>query len=524
MPEGRPVRLAEIVAALSLGIDLGFSQPMEHVLRQCLIALRIADRVGLDDEARAAVYYSALLVNVGCHSDAHEQAKWFGDDIALKATKFDFEPRSAREALGMVRLLGAGGSPLHRIRTGVEFAVSGRHDVDDMLAQHAALARQLADRLDLPAEVGAALACSYERWDGKGWPGKVAGDDAPWRRGSCSSPSTSRSPTARGGTTAARAIAERRSGSQFDPTLVADPLRPRRRDLRRAVRRRDLADGDRRRAGAHRGAVRCRASTGRCGAIAEFVDLKSPYMLGHSTAVAELAAAAGRHLNLGERRGHDPAPGRARARVREVGRLQLDLGQTRPARRRRVGTGAAAPLLRRADAAAVRCPRPAGPDRRAATRTPRRIRLPPRPARQRHLAARPDPRRRRCLPGDARGTTPPPGARPPTMPPANCGRPCGPATSTATPSTPCSPPPATASAAARKVPPGSPPGRSRSSSSSRWACRTSRSPPGSSSPRRRPGTTSSTSTPRSAPTVGPRQACSPCNRACSRRRASATGS
>ena len=179
MPDSPPVRLAEIVAALSLGIDLGFSQPMEHVLRQCLIALRVAERIGLDDEARAAVYYSALLVNVGCHSDAHEQAKWFGDDIALKATKFDYEPRSAREALGMVRLLGAGGSPLHRIRTGVEFAVSGRHDVDDMLAQHAALARQLAERLDLPAEVGAALACSYERWDGKGWPGKVAGDDAP---------------------------------------------------------------------------------------------------------------------------------------------------------------------------------------------------------------------------------------------------------------------------------------------------------------------------------------------------------
>ena len=40
------VRLAELVAALSLGIDLGFGQPMEHVLRQCLIALRLADRMG----------------------------------------------------------------------------------------------------------------------------------------------------------------------------------------------------------------------------------------------------------------------------------------------------------------------------------------------------------------------------------------------------------------------------------------------------------------------------------------------
>ena len=77
VPERPPVRLAEIVAALSLGIDLGFSQPMEHVLRQCLIALRVAERTGLDDEARAAVSTDALLVNVGCHSDAHEQAKWF---------------------------------------------------------------------------------------------------------------------------------------------------------------------------------------------------------------------------------------------------------------------------------------------------------------------------------------------------------------------------------------------------------------------------------------------------------------
>ena len=49
----QPVRLAELVAALSLGIDLGFGQPMEHVLRQCLIALRLAERVGLDEETRA---------------------------------------------------------------------------------------------------------------------------------------------------------------------------------------------------------------------------------------------------------------------------------------------------------------------------------------------------------------------------------------------------------------------------------------------------------------------------------------
>ena len=99
-PESERVRLAELVAALSLGIDLGFGQPMEHVLRQCRIALRIAELAGLDEQTRSAIYYSALLVNVGCHSDAHEQAYWFGDDIALKASKYDAEPFTAADMLG----------------------------------------------------------------------------------------------------------------------------------------------------------------------------------------------------------------------------------------------------------------------------------------------------------------------------------------------------------------------------------------------------------------------------------------
>jgi hypothetical protein len=97
-------RLAEVVAALSLGIDLGFGQPMEHVLRQTLIALRVAERIGLAADERSDVYYTALLIGVGCHTDAHEQAKWFGDDLELKSDKYDYEFRTLRAtASGMRR-------------------------------------------------------------------------------------------------------------------------------------------------------------------------------------------------------------------------------------------------------------------------------------------------------------------------------------------------------------------------------------------------------------------------------------
>src|SRR5687767_4236606 len=129
MTDRAHVRLAELVAALSLGIDLGFGQPMEHVLRQCLIALRLAERLGLAEEERAVVYYTALLLNVGCHTDAHEQAKWFGDDIALKAAKYDHEFGGVRDALSTLRRVGAGSPPLERVRVGLEFAVTGRREV-----------------------------------------------------------------------------------------------------------------------------------------------------------------------------------------------------------------------------------------------------------------------------------------------------------------------------------------------------------------------------------------------------------
>ena len=120
------LRLAELVAALSLGIDLGFSQPMEHVLRQCLIALRLADILGLDEELRSTTYYSALLIDVGCHTDAHEQAKWFGDDIATKATKYDVDMRSVAGMIHGMRLLGSAQTSLvrttHRLSAGMTLA------------------------------------------------------------------------------------------------------------------------------------------------------------------------------------------------------------------------------------------------------------------------------------------------------------------------------------------------------------------------------------------------------------------
>ena len=47
---------AELLAALSVAIDLGLGQPAEHMLRAALIATRLADRLGLSVEQRDCTY------------------------------------------------------------------------------------------------------------------------------------------------------------------------------------------------------------------------------------------------------------------------------------------------------------------------------------------------------------------------------------------------------------------------------------------------------------------------------------
>ncbi|MGX7681666.1 HD domain-containing phosphohydrolase [Jatrophihabitans sp. DSM 45814] len=289
------IRLAELVAALSLGIDLGFGQPMEHVLRQCLIALRFADRLEIDVEARTGVYYTALLVNVGCHSDAYEQAKWFGDDIALKSGKYEYE--GLRATAATMRLLGSGNPPLQRFRTAIEFAVSGHREVGGMIAQHARMARLLAEQLNLPAAAVDGVGSAYEQWDGRGWPGVLSGAEVPLAARIAQLSEYVEVAHRVGGVEGARELAKRRSGKQVDP-MLADIL---------------LSDADLLLDGIETArswdavieqepSLAVTLSSDECDAalvaIANFVDLKSPYTLGHAVAVADLARESAHVLGM----------------------------------------------------------------------------------------------------------------------------------------------------------------------------------------------------------------------------------
>jgi HD-GYP domain-containing protein (c-di-GMP phosphodiesterase class II) len=272
--------------------------PMEHVLRQSFIALRLAERLGLRDAEREVVYYSSLLAWVGCHVDAYEQAKWFGDDLALKHEIRWVDEGRSREAAGFVlRHIGAGRSAVERAKLAATFLGGGRRVIDDITENHWRTVDALMERLELDDTVRSSVAQTFERWDGKGSPEGAKGEDLLLPTRLVNLADVVEVFHHAGGIDAAVAVARQRSGTQFDPAVVevfcdaadeifaelgsvtswealmaADPALDR-----------ELSEEDLDRA---------------LEAIADFVDLKSPYTLGHSRGVADLAGVAARDLGL----------------------------------------------------------------------------------------------------------------------------------------------------------------------------------------------------------------------------------
>jgi len=85
MPFGGAVSRTEVLAALSLAVDLGLGQPMDHMLRSAAMGTRLAERLGLSEGERGTVFYTGLVMWIGCHADSHEYTRWFGDMTATSS-------------------------------------------------------------------------------------------------------------------------------------------------------------------------------------------------------------------------------------------------------------------------------------------------------------------------------------------------------------------------------------------------------------------------------------------------------
>jgi len=305
----------ELLAVLSLGADLGLGQPMEHAMRQCLISLRLGDLVGLHKDDQAVLFYVGLIAWIGCHVDAYEQAKWFGDDLALKADFRLVDAAGIRSMGNMLGQIGAGRHGTDRAGVVLRFFTGGMRDAAVMLHNHWYAANQLACDLGLTDEVGKTLRYTFERWDGNG-PGKREGDAIPMAGRIVNLADVIEVFHRAGGVESAVDVARTRRGTQFDPALVdlvAEHAVALFTDLHDTTWDTviDLEPGPR----TYLSPDELDAALA---AIGDFIDVKSPYTLGHTRAVAELATAAASLMSLGA---DETANLRHAALLHDLGRL-----------------------------------------------------------------------------------------------------------------------------------------------------------------------------------------------------------
>jgi HD-GYP domain-containing protein (c-di-GMP phosphodiesterase class II)/DNA-binding CsgD family transcriptional regulator len=321
-PHGQ-VRLAELVAAIALATDLGTGQPMGHGLRTCHVAMGLAREGGLPIQDLFDTYYVSLLRFLGCTAEASADAALNGgDDIAFYEGLAPVFMGGRSEMMGwMLRHLGEGSPPLARARA-VAGAFTDPKGAERSIRAHCEVGQMLARSIGLGYSVLHALGCAFERWDGKGLPNGIAGEQIPassriaivardfdllnrvWgleaatrilleRKGEAYDPLVLATAVEHG----PRLMEEIDDGSLWDTVLEAEPGPP-------MIVGQDRIDDI-------------------LGAFARFADLKSPFLHGHSTGVAELAERAAITTLVSE---IDPSMARRAGLVHDLGRVAVPSG------------------------------------------------------------------------------------------------------------------------------------------------------------------------------------------------------
>ena len=318
---GQNLRLAELLAAVSLATNLADDAPFGSALQDAVTVVAFAGEAGLAAEDVSDAYYLALLYHVGCTAVVLAQARIAGgDDVSSRRwfSEADYADRLQMLRLAATRVSREWG--LGARAQGVAGMITAPKDfVADAIGGICEVGARFGARLGAGPHITEALEHAYARWDGKVFPASPSGEAI--------------SPLARlvhvvhvahafhraGGRDAADEVVRTRRGGELDPTLC-DLWLAHSEELLRGAGPDSIwevaldAEPEPRRfvAPSHIDAV--------TETFADFVDLKASHAVAHSSHVADLASAAGAGLGLTEK---EVATLRRAAQVHDLGNVSV---------------------------------------------------------------------------------------------------------------------------------------------------------------------------------------------------------
>jgi HD-GYP domain-containing protein (c-di-GMP phosphodiesterase class II) len=305
---------------LSLATDLAMGQPLEHGVRTAVLAVRIAQAMGLPEDDQVTVFYTGMLHFAGCTADSEIDARFFGDELTARPQMMAAYFGSRRGLVATAaRVAHPGSPPLARAASMARSAFGGVTQFRKWAAVHCDMARLLGARMGFSEQVQLALRHLYERWDGKGMPGELRGEQIPLAVRLMQVAQDADVAWRHGGTAFANRILAEHAGSGLDPEAAAACL----------------ALGDHAYEGLDAPSIWDDAMLAEPGpqpvvgdeqldaclsAIADFADLKSMWTVGHSRSVARLAEESAAEAGLAAA---DVLLLRRAALVHDIGRVAV---------------------------------------------------------------------------------------------------------------------------------------------------------------------------------------------------------
>jgi HD-GYP domain-containing protein (c-di-GMP phosphodiesterase class II) len=290
--------MLELLGGLSLVTDIGTGSPLEESLKRCLVATRLARIMGCSNPEVSDVLYTALLQHLGCTAYSHEVARVWGDDVVTARVNF---LSSSGEPADMWRVWLPGvasATGRSKARVLATTVVTARRMESEGTRSTCEVARGASQGLGLPEPVQVGLSQMFALWNGKGFPNTV-GEAIPLASRIMQVSLIAVMFSSHATTDVALAEVRRRAGTQLDPH-IADLL----------IARADELLGDLNEVDAYQAVLEVEPAplrrvnqtelAGVARTFGNLVDLKSPWLHGHSAAVGDLAAGAAGTLGLRE--------------------------------------------------------------------------------------------------------------------------------------------------------------------------------------------------------------------------------
>ncbi|MDY7547359.1 HD-GYP domain-containing protein [Glaciimonas sp. CA11.2] len=179
-PPAGGIKLSELIGSLSYALDITEGQPPGHCMRCCWIGMHIGRELGLSEDQLWDLYYTLLLKDLGCSSNAARICElYLTDDINFKRD-FKTVGESLPQVLKFVlNHTGLKAGLADRFRSVLTILRDGSQIARELIATRCQRGAEIARLLRFSEAVAGGIYSLDEHYNGQGKPDGLAGDAIP---------------------------------------------------------------------------------------------------------------------------------------------------------------------------------------------------------------------------------------------------------------------------------------------------------------------------------------------------------